>query len=257
MDLDVDEMMMMTAMWINIFHQVVFTVTGGIVWIVFVWILGRVFLPISVFVYCILHIANIRVPFIVIIFCTIGAFSLMYFTVMNTSGDGVEYCMTSAQSKFTGTTTVTTATATSDVDSSASFCTLEGSFFHIFNMFIGVNPSSLVFVPNDEYKYAQQSILSPLFAFMVIVLFLNILIATVNHSYAKFYKKGEELFWWLRLQYVTEVENALEFLRCRLFCWVASFQKVKSKPLENATMNVDEMLYRYISVTRQSMTPRT
>lgn len=113
---------------------------------------------------------------------------------MRTSYDGINAC-----SQMDATTDET-------IDTDVSFCTYSGSFVHVYNMFVG--EKEVV-----QFTGGPMLILSPIFSFLVVVLFFNIMIAIVHRAYVELGSREEDLFWSRRLDFLTELNNCVDSIR--------------------------------------------
>lgn len=118
----------------------------------------------------------------------------MFFTVLHTSNEGLNWC--------------TEQIASDEEFAEISYCSLNGSFFKLYNRLVDSDFEELGFMME------QTRILSPLFSFMVVILFFNVLIAIVNHSYSDMEYRGKMAFWRSRLHFVMDTESFWNCLCC-------------------------------------------
>lgn len=95
-----------------------------------------------------------------------------------------------------------------NIFASEAFCTLAGSWYETYQMFLGVD-----YEISDRFEKSNRFLLS-IVSFLVAILLLNILIAIVNASFLLVAQGGRKLFWRMRLEFVTQTESTIRYLCC-------------------------------------------
>ena len=94
----------------------------------------------------------------------------------------------------------------------AEFCLFDSAFMKIYGMFVGgIEIGELSSTPS-------MLIISATFAFIVVILLLNIVIAVVSDKWSELFAEGEFYYWRNQLDFLTEAKSFYMTFRCFTRC---------------------------------------
>jgi len=170
---------------ISRYDSIVWTTTGGLLWVRAISLLKTTFLPFSIFVSGFVRVFMILIPFMITTLCLMTGLALMFFTRINTILETSMLCGNPMQND--------------------AFCSLGGSWVETFHMMFGLENQY------SEFVIENNRVLFSLFSFVVGIVFIYIVIAIVNESFGTVISAGHRAFWINRLELVTKTDTLHEF----------------------------------------------
>jgi len=155
----------------------VLTVTTGLTWVLLIYVLGDLIPEIAIFVAALRRIIIKLIPFLVTTLLLVFGFAHMFYIANISHGNCAEIPPDEEISEDNWT------------------CDLSANYFMALSMLLEGAHYYLVENPIRFTEPTSNSVLSIVFAFLIIIILLNILIAIISDVFSEVREKGTEEFW--------------------------------------------------------------
>jgi len=164
----------------NSYHGGVLTVTTGLTWLLFIYVLGDLIPEIAIFVAALRRIIVKLVPFLVTTLLLVFGFAHMFYIANISHGNCAEGAEILEDEEITEDNWT---------------CDLSANYFMALSMLLEGAHYFLVENPIRLTEPTSNAIISICFAFLIITILLNILIAIISDVFSEVREKGTEEFW--------------------------------------------------------------